>query len=216
MNNLTKAFKGFFQALKTKPFTSKAQSEGVAVTAWVPMNHEISSATREVHRNTNEDNYFEARPEKDSDFSRVIFRAGFDRGYVMADHVPATLESFTDAAKSLPNWISYDSKNDILSIHGRQYSAAMFGEAGFLAPPGTLLRVEGHHPDCVTLYKVDQPTVNEPDYAWPTIADFEKHVGFPASPGFTAGWNMAKTKLSDLCLRADDTTTPSHKNHGDI
>lgn len=127
-------------------------------------------------------------------------RAGFDRGQ------PATLESSTDAAKSLPDWISYDSKDDILSIHGRHYSAAMFGETGFLAPPGTLLRVEGRQPDCVTLVVAAEPTGQEPDYAWPTIADYEKNVGFTAPPGFTAAWNMARTKRSDLCLRAEDTT----------
>jgi hypothetical protein len=52
----------------------------------------------------------------------------------------------------LPEWITYDASNGgVLTIHGRRYSAAMFGEAGFLSPPGTLLRVEAGPDDVVTL-----------------------------------------------------------------
>ena len=60
----------------------------------------------------------------------------------------------TPAAPGVPNWLQYDQHTDVLTIHGKRYAAGMFGESGFLAPPGTLLRVEQGHPDCVTLSKV--------------------------------------------------------------
>ena len=32
-----------------------------------------------------------------------------------------------------------------------------------------------------------------PDYAWPTIADYEKEVGFEVNDAFKAAWTMART-----------------------
>lgn len=32
-----------------------------------------------------------------------------------------------------------------------------------------------------------------PDYAWPTIADYEKEVGFKVNDAFRAAWTMART-----------------------
>lgn len=57
-------------------------------------------------------------------------------------------------APGVPNWLQYDQHTDVLTINGKRYAAAMFGESGFLAPTGTLLRVELGQPDCVTLSKV--------------------------------------------------------------
>jgi hypothetical protein len=33
----------------------------------------------------------------------------------------------------------------------------------------------------------------QPDYAWPTIADYEKEVGFEVNDAFKAAWTMART-----------------------
>ncbi len=61
-------------------------------------------------------------------------------------------------------WLTYDKASDVLTIHGKRYAASMFGHEGFLAPVGTLLRVEhSPHPETVTLAIV-QP-VQEP-VAW--------------------------------------------------
>lgn len=57
-------------------------------------------------------------------------------------------------ATILPDWLSIEG-SDVLVIHGRRYSAAIFGEAGFLSPPGTLLRVEAGPDDVVTLSTAD-------------------------------------------------------------
>ena len=32
-----------------------------------------------------------------------------------------------------------------------------------------------------------------PDYAWPTIADYEKEVGFEVNIAFRSAWTMART-----------------------
>jgi hypothetical protein len=56
--------------------------------------------------------------------------------------------------RQMPEWMDYDQATDVLTIHGRRYSAAMFGERGFLSPAGTLLQVAEGQPDCVTLMTV--------------------------------------------------------------
>jgi hypothetical protein len=56
--------------------------------------------------------------------------------------------------RQMPEWMDYDQATDVLTIHGRRYSAAMFGERGFLSPAGTLLQVAEGQPDCVTLMTI--------------------------------------------------------------
>jgi hypothetical protein len=36
-------------------------------------------------------------------------------------------------------------------------------------------------------------SLQKPDYAWPTIADYEKDVGFPVNQAFKSAWAMART-----------------------
>jgi hypothetical protein len=67
---------------------------------------------------------------------------------------PQRQEPEQEPVTQLPAWVSYDSAADVLTIHGRRYSGAMFGEAGFLSPVGTLLQVAEGQPDCVTLITV--------------------------------------------------------------
>jgi len=38
-----------------------------------------------------------------------------------------------------------------------------------------------------------QPAQQEPDYAWPTVADYERDVGFETNQAFRMAWNMART-----------------------
>jgi hypothetical protein len=38
-----------------------------------------------------------------------------------------------------------------------------------------------------------QQSKAQPDYAWPTIADYEKEVGFEVNDAFKAAWTMART-----------------------
>lgn len=40
---------------------------------------------------------------------------------------------------------------------------------------------------------VKQPAQQEPDYAWPTVADYERDVGFQTNDAFRMGWGMART-----------------------
>jgi hypothetical protein len=56
--------------------------------------------------------------------------------------------------RQMPEWMDYDQATDVLTIHGRRYSAAMFGERGFLSPAGTLLQVAEGQPDSVTLMTI--------------------------------------------------------------
>ena len=70
--------------------------------------------------------------------------------------------------RQMPEWMDYDQATDVLTIHGRRYSAAMFGERGFLSPAGTLLQVAEGQPDCVTLMTVAalEQTEQEPVAWW--------------------------------------------------
>jgi hypothetical protein len=42
-----------------------------------------------------------------------------------------------------------------------------------------------------------------PDYAWPTIADYEKEVGFAVNDMFKAAWSMART-TNDLFTQMEN------------
>jgi hypothetical protein len=37
------------------------------------------------------------------------------------------------------------------------------------------------------------PPAAQPDYAWPTVEDYEKEVGFKVNDAFKAAWTMART-----------------------
>jgi hypothetical protein len=45
----------------------------------------------------------------------------------------------------------------------------------------------------------------EPDYAWPTIADYEKEVGFKVDDAFMMAWTMART-TNDLFKQMVENT----------
>jgi hypothetical protein len=49
------------------------------------------------------------------------------------------------------------------------------------------------------------PPASEPDYAWPTIADYEKEVGFEVNDAFKAAWTMART-TNDLFKQMEENT----------
>lgn len=93
-------------------------------------------------------------------------------GYVHGYHVGINA--------ALPLWINYNPMTDVLRIHGRNYSAAMFGETGFLSPAGTVLRIEKSSDDVVTVTEcrplsdqrideVMQPLTTKP-YSWREFA----------------------------------------------
>ena len=44
-----------------------------------------------------------------------------------------------------------------------------------------------------------------PDYAWPTIADYEKEVGFKVNDAFRAAWTMARTTNDIFKQMGSDT-----------
>ena len=46
-----------------------------------------------------------------------------------------------------------------------------------------------------------------PDYAWPTVADYEKDVGFAVNDTFKAAWNMART-TNDLFTQMEKPNDP--------
>jgi hypothetical protein len=39
----------------------------------------------------------------------------------------------------------------------------------------------------------EQPAQQAPDYAWPTIEDYEKEVGFEVNIAFRSAWTVART-----------------------
>jgi hypothetical protein len=45
----------------------------------------------------------------------------------------------------------------------------------------------------------------QPDYAWPTIEDYEKEVGFKVNDAFKAAWTMART-TNDLFKQMGENT----------
>ena len=53
--------------------------------------------------------------------------------------------------------------------------------------------------------KFNAPPAPQPDYAWPTIADYEKEVGFEVNDAFKAAWTMART-TNDLFKQMGENT----------
>ena len=39
----------------------------------------------------------------------------------------------------------------------------------------------------------EQPAQQKPEYAWPTVTDYERDVGFETNEAFRMAWNMART-----------------------
>jgi hypothetical protein len=67
---------------------------------------------------------------------------------------------------------------------------------------------------CIPLYTTPpaQPApVQEPDYAWPTVDDYEKDVGFQVGEAFKMAWNMARTTNGFLKLLSGEATPPAAK-----
>lgn len=89
---------------------------------------------------------------KDWDAASVGFRSSED----FSEYLKNAEAARTQPAQ-VPQWLTYDADTDVLTIHGKRYSAGMFGEEGFLSPVGTLLRVEAGVPDVVTLTKMQIP-----------------------------------------------------------
>jgi hypothetical protein len=57
---------------------------------------------------------------------------------------------------------------------------------------------------CVN-HDCEQCKAAQPDYAWPTIADYEKEVGFEVNDAFKAAWTMART-TNDLFNQMGENT----------
>lgn len=111
----------------------------------------------------------------------------------VADAAIAALEAALEQqekknpTRQMPEWIDYDSSTDVLTIHGRRYSAAMFGEQGFLSPVGTLLQVAEGQPDCVTLMTVPSKEQPEPEpVAWSVLDKRTKKHWYTNESKYTA------------------------------
>jgi hypothetical protein len=81
--------------------------------------------------------------------------------------------------RQMPEWMDYDQATDVLTIHGRRYSAAMFGERGFLSPAGTLLQVAEGQPDCVTLMTAPPTEQQEQEQAEPVAWRYDQATYMP-------------------------------------
>jgi hypothetical protein len=53
-------------------------------------------------------------------------------------------------------------------------------------------------------HEQEQQAQQEPDYAWPTVADYEKYVGIEVNQVFKRAWNMART-TNDIFTQRENT-----------
>ena len=60
------------------------------------------------------------------------------------------------------------------------------------------LILEQHLAEMISNRELGQPEKpeQEDDYAWSTVADYEKEVGFEVNDVFKSAWAMARTRLS--------------------
>ena len=54
-----------------------------------------------------------------------------------------------------------------------------------------------------------------PDYAWPTIEDYENDVGFKVNDVFKIGWDMARTTNSFLTQLSEQTQENEDEDEDD-
>lgn len=59
--------------------------------------------------------------------------------------------------RTMPDWLQVDEQAGVLTIHGKRYAVDLFGPKGFLAPAGTVLRIELGPGDVVTCTTLPQP-----------------------------------------------------------
>jgi hypothetical protein len=62
---------------------------------------------------------------------------------------------------------------------------------------------------CIGAPKPAAAPVQEPDYAWPTVDDYEKDVGFQVGEAFKMAWNMARTTNGFLKLLSGEAPSPA-------
>jgi len=116
-----------------------------------------------------------------------------DQAATMITQLDVEAQEFTKAwgeaqQRAMPYWLGYeaDSNGGTLTIHGKRFSAALFGDGGFLAPPGTWLRIEAGAPDLVTVTKLHPLELNEhtrailgrPNFTCIHIAQRLRQMGF--------------------------------------
>jgi hypothetical protein len=102
--------------------------------------------------------YIDIVPPEGEHHDARIYRDALHPGPVVYRLASALLEApAAPQAETMPSWMTYSHTTDVLTIHGRRYAASMFGQTGFLSPPGTLLRVEHGPADVVTVTTAPQP-----------------------------------------------------------
>ena len=50
---------------------------------------------------------------------------------------------------------------------------------------------------------------NQPDYAWPTVADYERETGYVVNEAFKIGWRMARATndmFEEMAKQAEEKT----------
>jgi hypothetical protein len=57
----------------------------------------------------------------------------------------------------------------------------------------------------------EESSATQPDYAWPTVDDYEKDVGFQVGEAFKMAWNMARTTNGFLKLLSSEAPPPAAK-----
>jgi len=103
----------------------------------------------EIHHHHQMVAQFQAAQQPEQAVPYAVWRQGFDAVRKYKEQ-----QEQENPTRQMPEWMDYDQATDVLTIHGRRYSAAMFGERGFLSPAGTLLQVAEGQPDCVTLMTI--------------------------------------------------------------
>jgi flagellar hook-basal body complex protein FliE len=119
--------------------------------------------------------------------------------YVRADEAEAEIESIQDGADADKVIIQYHEA----TIKRLQAEIDMLNRAlnawhektDWMQETAQPLELGMHRADVLkqridNLNKAEQQA---PDYAWPTIEDYEKEVGFEVNDAFKAAWTMART-----------------------
>jgi hypothetical protein len=66
-----------------------------------------------------------------------------------------------------------------------------------------------HNKAITAIKQARSAPVQEPEYTWPTVADYERDVGFQVGEAFKMAWNMARTTNGFLKLLSGEAPSPA-------
>jgi hypothetical protein len=120
------------------------------------------------------------------------------------EHYPGNFDT-PQRANALLTGLCQDAATEI-----ERLNKALAAQPAPMQEPVAWMQEDGEHfsiwkDKYATVPLYTSPPAPQPDYAWPTIEDYEKEVGFEVNIAFRSAWAMART-TNDLFKQMGENT----------